>query len=249
MPKVFCLVKLAARGRLKKVTIFGPAHVQINFLNFFHSIIYAGWNTIWKPLTWGLFCMVKLLCSVWHFWVIAKNVFFGFLDLAVSVAELFWISQCGWIPLLLCYLLYVYFDFMLSKMGSWGAKQKLYEKKRKIANSATELRWAPGPIPKWSPPIGGMIMVYDFGHLHLKGDPTVSFSRRPSVKKMRFDINSLINRDKRQANLDLQTILNPVAAKMGARLAKISSQPWKWFPAWVAWEVWILWAPASLPTH
>ena len=38
MPKVFCLVKLAARGRLKKVTFFGPAHVQINFLKLFEKI-------------------------------------------------------------------------------------------------------------------------------------------------------------------------------------------------------------------
>ena len=192
MPKVFCLVKLAARGRFTKVTFFGPAHVQFDFLKLFHTIISAGWNTIWKPLTWGLFCMVKLLCSVWHFWVIAKNVFFGFLDLAVSVAELFWISQCGWIPLLLCYLLYVHFDFLLPKMGSWGPKQKSSEKNRKIAISAAELRWALGPIPKWSPPIGGMIMVYDFGHLHLKGDSTVPLPRRPSVKTLKAQPSKLI---------------------------------------------------------
>ena len=111
-------------------------------------------------------------------------MFFGFLDLAVSVAELFWISQCGWIPLLLCYLVYVHFDFLLPKIGSWGAKQKLYEKNPKIANSVTELRWAPGPIPMWSPSIGGMIMVYDFGHLHLKGDSTVSLPWRPSVNDL-----------------------------------------------------------------
>ena len=105
MPNNFCLIKLVARGRFKKVNFLGPWHVKLQFFSKFSTTGPTFYYTIWKPFAWGSFWGVKLLCSLWRFWVIAKIVFFGFWGLTFSVVELFWIFQCGWVPLLLGYLL------------------------------------------------------------------------------------------------------------------------------------------------